>query len=273
MKLKKYFDKIAIGITDAEPIHFEAQETPFIKKGANRTDPKSHFHLARSVLVIGVPYQANFDFSNDDKPRGKISQFALGGDYHIFVKEKLQEILKPFNCKYKIFVDSGTLYEKGFALKAGIGFMGKNCLIISEKFGSFIYLGVALTDMEAKSAAKIKISCGSCELCVKACPNGALAPYRFNYKKCVSYLTQKLGETQNLAGFLYGCDICQTVCPFNKGKFVKTIREIDLAKPKLEYILNLTQDEFKLKYGSTPINWRGLEILKRNARLNLPKKG
>jgi epoxyqueuosine reductase len=279
MKREKNFNEIAIGFTDAEPIYCEDKETPFIKKRANRTDPKKYLPSAKNVIVIGIPYQANFDFENDGKPRGKISQFAIGGDYHVFTREKLLEILKPLNCNYKIFADSGTLYEKGFAIKAGVGFMGKNCLVISEKFGSFIYLGVALTDADISPppGAPVKSSCGDCELCVKACPNGALAPYRFDYTKCVSYLTQKLtqkpGETQNLAGYLYGCDICQTVCPFNRGKFVRTIRDINLAKPELDYIQNLTQNEFSLKYGDTPMNWRGLEILKRNARLNLQNKG
>jgi epoxyqueuosine reductase len=278
-------EEIIMGVADAEPIDYAPKETPFIKKNADRTDPKKYLPAAKSVIVIGVPYQAKFDFKPNGRaggaPRGKIAQFALDGDYHVFVKEKLLEILKPLNCEYKIFVDSGKLYEKGFAVKAGIGFIGKNSLVVSEKFGSFIFLGVALTSvkLEISDPRPVKNRCGNCELCVKACPNGALTPYELDYKKCVSYLTQnqnltqKKGETNNLRGYLYGCDICQSVCPFNAGKFVKTIRDINFANPELSYIINLTEDEFKLKYGKTPLNWRGLEILKRNARLNLSNKG
>ena len=193
---------------------------------------------------------------------------ALSRDYHQTVRALLNELagrLQP--AKYKILVDSGGLPEREWAVKAGLGFWGKNCCVISPSKGSFFYIGLLLTDLDISDKTdSVTRTCGDCMRCVDACLGGALAPYRLDYKKCVSYITQKDGdlspEEELIMGrHVYGCDICQRACPYNKyvaGEY---------PAASLGRLINMTEDEFVKYCGNTVMGWKGIKILRRNANI------
>jgi epoxyqueuosine reductase len=212
--------------------------------------------------------------------RGQFSLSVCGTDYHIVIHEFLDRLavrLKEFtDFKYKVFVDTGPLVEREILYRAGIARRGRNFCAVSEKFGSMFNCGYMLTDIdfclddEKPAAAEFAPLCDSCSLCIQVCPSGALCGNVFGYEKCVSYLTQKKGELSSkekeLIGlYLYGCDICQLVCPYNKGKETGEINDIDEIYPRLDEILSLTKNEFDKKYKTRAFYWRGLNVLKRNA--------
>ena len=243
---------------------------------------------AESAFVICKGYGKRHEFETDRSPRGLFSEIAVGTDYHITMRETLSalddELRKLYGEGYKskIHVDAGPLPERLMAATAGLGYIGKNGCLITEKFGSLCNIGCLVTNIKIKNSARYASAdeCENCELCVAACPGGALNN-SFDKNKCISCLTQTkrplTEEEKRLIGIsLYGCDICQNVCPKNKGKHVDVITDIDAIMPPLEFILNMTDDEYEKHYAGSSIYWRGLEILKRNAAIalnNIRKKG
>jgi|GEM_PF-4810771 len=247
-------------------------------------------YAEESIFVMGVGYGKENVFELDDKQRGKIAQSMCGKDYHLSVAEKLDELdclLKQFAEKEGLDyssrkqVDAGKLSERLLAVKAGIAFAGRNGNAISEKFGSLFNIGLLVTTLKIQGEEnKVPLKEGNCEtcgICVKSCPGKALDE-GFEYKKCVSYLTQTNielteGEKESIGHWLYGCDVCQMVCPHNKGKHTEKMIEIGLMMPELDMISELTEEQFKKTYGKTAIyrNERDLpkrlKILKRNAEI------
>jgi len=276
---------IIAGICDAEPlINIESllaeTDTPFVSKNIKkRIDPKISLKNAKSVIVIGVNYNKKYDFVCDDELRGIISIYAAQEDYHITLRHLLDELVLDIkqsigNFNYKILADSGSLVEKELAIKTGLGFYGKNSLVISERFGSLFFIGCLLTDIEVdldEISRPILKDCESCNKCVKACPTNAIDNGKLDSDKCISYLTQKRGDLSiqesNLIGnWLYGCDICQAACPHNKQTPAKSIKSVDQAMPKISEIMNISDEEFTLRFGNTVINWAGKETIMRNAK-------
>ena len=253
-------------------------ETPFVSKNINkRLNPTAALKTVKSIIVIGVNYGKKYDFPLDDAPRGIISTYAAQEDYHVLLRAMLNELATDIkkahgDFEYKISVDGGGLVEKELAVKAGLGFYGKNNLVISREFGSLFFIGYLLTDIEIdKSEMSVPSSecCEGCMECIRACPTSALDSM-FDYKKCISYITQKKGELSTeenrLKGnHLYGCDICQGVCPHNKDKPFELITDIDLAMPKISDIAAISDEEFEQRFGNTVIKWAGAETLRRNA--------
>lgn len=281
---------LAAGICDAErlipPVDIETIDTPFIETHKEmRLDPLRIMPLAKSIIVIGMGYNKKDDFRHDNEIRGIISKGAIGLDYHKKIKEHLLNIgniIKDAGGSYEIFVDTGPLMERELAKKAGLGFQGKNCLIINEKLGSFFYIGHMLTDIKlevSKPSDTADSLCNTCERCIKACPGKALSEgYRFSYQTCVSYLTQKKErltekEMETMGRSIYGCDICQNVCPYNKDKYAEEIKDIDLRFPRIETFIGLSNKEFKEIYGITSAFWRGRGILTRNALIAAGNSG
>ena len=186
--------------------------------------------------------------------------------------------------KSVISVDSGPLVDKAIAQRAGIGWYGKNTLIYSKDSGSRIFLGEILCDLELEADESQKSKCSECNICLRACPTGALRvdkPYKINPLRCISYLTQKSGfiplDKRGLIGNrIFGCDICQDVCPFNKTRVIK---DKDEFKPlidnpvKLEGILRMGNREFEKRFGHTALYWRGKNIIQRNAVIALGNLG
>lgn len=246
-----------------------------------RIYPHMSFERAKSIVVIAESYNKSFKFKADSELRGNISISAIGEDYHLILKRKLK-ILADFiyelgiDFQYKIFVDTGSLVDREIAKRAGIGWQGKNGSIITDEFGSWITIGYMITDIEFEYDSYLNSKCDSCRRCIDFCPTGAIMDkYEFNSQICISYLTQKKGDipyelSKKMGTQLYGCDICQRICPYNKNVIVKEeIANIEIAKPKLSTVLNMSNREFKNTFGRTAAGWRGKKIIQRNALIAL----
>lgn len=254
-----------------------------------RVDPKLIMPNAKSIICIGMSYNANYKRDDNVKLKGNISRSSWGIDYHKVLSEKLedlaQEIKKVIELEYKIYVDTGPLVDREIAKRAGIGWYGKNCSIINNDYGSFIFIGYMITNLEIEEDDQVEEDCGDCTLCIDACPTGAIEKgYIVNSKKCISYLTQTNNkipfELRDKMGIkVYGCDTCQLVCPKNKGVKIANIEEFLPNKTHglidIEELFKMSNKEFKEKYGDMSGSWRGKNILKRNSLIALGnmKKG
>ena len=294
IKKSKELDIDIIGFTDSSPFlgakeillrrQKENKQTEFEEKDIEkRINPLITLDSCKSIIVIGISY--NID--NHDKVefglRGRLSRSSWGIDYHKVLNNKLEllikELEKELDFEYKSFVDTGPLIDRELAKRAGIGYFGKNCSIINDDYGSFIFLGYILTNLKLDSSVKVEGKCGDCNLCIKACPTKALEEhYSLNPKRCISYLTQTkenipLEFREKMGITIYGCDTCQNVCPKNK-EIIKSnhkefIPEITKGYMDIEELLFISNKEFKKRYGNMSGSWRGKTILKRNAIIAL----
>ena len=258
--------------------------TSFEEEDLNlRTDPSLSMEGVQSIIVIGVSYNSGFKPKKQYRLNGKLSMSSWGLDYHKVLANKMDMLVKKIKVErdftYKCFVDTGPLVDRELARKAGIGFFGKNCSIINKEFGSYIFIGYILTSIKLEPDRPIEDECGDCDICLRSCPTGALeGEYYINPNKCISYLTQtkdiipkdlrkKMGKN------IYGCDVCQKVCPRNKD--VKTtgnkdfIPEITGGVLDLEELLFISNRNFKKKFRSMAGSWRGRNTLKRNAIIGI----
>lgn len=184
-----------------------------------RLNPALVLENTKSIIVVLWDYS---NYKSQETYEGKIAKYACGEDYHDLVKAGLlrmeDEIRTLFpTAKMRSFVDASPVLEKAWAIRAGLGFRGKNTLLINPEKGSYCNIGVILIDQELNYDEPLKISCGSCLRCVNSCPNGALQPYRLDARKCIShYNSDKLRPTTlDLHGWAKGCDECQQCCPYN----------------------------------------------------------
>ena len=196
-----------------------------------------------------------------------------------FIKQEAQQD----DPRFKAEVDTGEFIDVAVAQRAGLGFIGKNGLLITEEFGSFVYLGEIVTNLEFEADTPIPNGCGSCTRCITGCPTTALLGNgQMNAKKCLSYQTQTKGMMpieyrKKIRNIIYGCDICQLVCPYNKGKDFHFHAEMEPkqeeAFPKLVPMLQLSNREFKEQFGHLAGSWRGKKPLQRNALMALANLG
>ncbi len=254
-----------------------------------RSDPQILFPVAKSIVVVALNYFTPHEHEENHE-KGKISRYAWGDDYHDVIKEKLRELLafikseKP-DAEAKICVDTAPIMDKAWAVRAGIGWLGKHSNVISKEYGSWIFLGEILLDFELEYETEIIADhCGTCTACLDACPTGAIvAPYLVDSRACLSYATIELRSpeltteiTENLNGWLYGCDICQDVCPWNR--FEKPTDETRFEprpgniSPDLNEILNLTPEKYAERFRRSAIKRTKLGGLKRNAEALLKDK-
>ncbi|KXG09908.1 Epoxyqueuosine reductase [Anoxybacillus sp. P3H1B] len=259
-------------------------EEPDIEK---RTDPALLLDEAKSIISIALAYPSkmkNAPRSTKEEKRGIFCRASWGTDYHIILQERLLK-LKEFilervpNAKVKSMVDTGELADRAVAERAGIGWSGKNCAIITPEFGSYVYLGEMITNIPFPPDNPIENRCGSCTKCLDACPTGALVQGgQLNAQRCIAFLTQTKGFIadefrEKIGNRLYGCDTCQTVCPENKGKDFHFHEEMEpdpeVVKPLLKPLLHMTNREFREKFGTLSGAWRGKKPIQRNAILAL----
>lgn len=259
-------------------------EEPDIEK---RTEPIRLLNSAESIIAIALAYPSKMEAAPVGKKgsrRGIFARASWGIDYHVAVKERLsliEEWLKervPY-VQIKSMVDTGELVDRAVAERAGIGWSGKNCSIITPEFGSYVYLGEMITNIPFAPDTPIENECGDCTLCLDVCPTGALVDAgQLNAQRCVAYLTQTKDFLPDefrseIGNRIYGCDTCQTVCPKNKGKINWIHEEFkpdpELAKPLLQPLLNMSNKEFKAKFGSMSGSWRGKKPIQRNAIIAL----
>ncbi|MGG0747001.1 tRNA epoxyqueuosine(34) reductase QueG [Priestia megaterium] len=259
-------------------------EEPDIEK---RVDPTLVVPKARSIISIALAYPSKLKDapkSTKEDRRGIFCRASWGQDYHTVLRDRLQK-LETF-IKEKVpaailqsMVDTGELSDRAVAERAGIGWSGKNCAIITPEFGSYVYLGEMITNIPFPPDKPIEDGCGTCNKCVDACPTGALVTGgQLNSQRCIAFLTQTKGFLaeefrSKLGNRLYGCDTCQTVCPENKGKDFHFHPEMEpdpeLAKPKLKPLLTMSNREFKEKFGHVSGSWRGKKPIQRNAIIAL----
>jgi epoxyqueuosine reductase len=259
-------------------------EEPDIEK---RVNPSLLMDSPQSIISIALAYPSKMKervISKKGERRGIFCRASWGTDYHLILRDrlkKLEEFIaeKVPEAKMKSMVDTGELVDRAVAQRAGIGWSGKNCSIITPEFGSYVYLGEMITNIPFEPDTPMEDRCGSCNKCVEACPTGALVQGgQLNAKRCIAFLTQTkdfLPEEfrEKLGNRLYGCDTCQTVCPVNKGKDFHLHPEMEpdpeIAKPLLKPLLHITNREFKEKYGHVSGSWRGKKPIQRNAIIAL----
>jgi len=265
-----------IGVCDAAPVVLDATRfIPFVSRdNVKRSDPAASLPGAKSIVVVGVQPKVG-DFPTMPEGAGILSVLGATEDYHIVVKALLTRLVEELqvhtNFRYKILVDSPTLDERALAVRAGLGFLGRNGLVISPEYGSRFNIGLLLTDIDILSLGKPQnVGCpSSCLSCINACPTGALSESdSSDASRCISYLTQKDNLTQEeailMGNHLYGCDLCQDVCPFNHPQPKAWANPGDW--------LSMSDDDFTNTYGHTAMLWRGTALLRRNAKLTIENK-
>jgi len=247
-----------------------------------RLDVRNIFPKCKSIIAVGISYAKGYKKINTSS-KGLLSVVSLGVDYHIKVKSILnvlgQKINEKFKNEYMICVDTSPLIDREICKNAGIGKYGKNSMLIGDINGSFMYLGYILTDLEIETVSNNYENndiCKDCNICVKSCPNNAIFnDGGINTKRCVSYLTQSklyipLEYRSNMKNQIYGCDICQLVCPKNK-KIIDMNSDSDYEKllVDLDELLYMKNSEFSGKYGYMSGSWRGKNIWKRNSIISI----
>ena len=240
-----------------------------------RLEYKRAWEKAEGIISFGLSYKNIIPEPSDMSERLRVSMYAYGKDYHRVLKERAEVLMADFTlkyaCSFRIFSDSGLLYDRTAAYCAGLGFIGKNRFLINEHFGSFIFLGHILTDIELTSEVQpAENKCSGCRQCTDSCPHRASDGEFLDYRKCISYMTQKgICEGFDTSGYIYGCDICQFSCPFNEDapqtghkEFLENA-DADYAYPSFADIMALKPDGGK--YKDSAMMWRGSDILKKNA--------
>jgi epoxyqueuosine reductase len=288
------------GVVRAEPLQEEAPrlkewlargyhgEMSWMARDAEkRLDPRELFPPARSVVVVALNYYTP-DKHQENSATGKVSRYAWGDDYHDVLKTKLESLLawvreQEPTAAGKICVDIQPMLDKAWAVRAGLGWLGKHSNVIAPEFGSWIFIGELLLNLELElDQEPLEDHCGTCTLCIDACPTQAIAqPYVVDSNKCISYATIELRATElpesietHLSGWLYGCDICQDVCPWNR--FEQTTTEPRFAaragnvNAELDAILELEPETYAERFRGSAMKRAKLAGLQRNARALLP---
>jgi epoxyqueuosine reductase len=227
---------------------------------------------AKSVISCGVNYNTEYPYSVDESDRNKgwISRYAWGDDYHDVMNERLLSLeghvreYAPKDIRSRVYVDTGPVLERVYGKYSGIGWYGKNTCLINQDIGSWIFLGEIITDLELDYDSPVPDRCGTCTRCIDACPTSALIePYVLDSNLCISYLTIEFrgripfGLREKLDNNIYGCDICQDVCPWNREAKVsesESFRPRDpLYNPDLIFLSQLSIEEFRRVLKNSPI--------------------
>lgn len=245
-----------------------------------RLDPRILVPGAKSVVSLLLNYHT--DQKQVDPEAPKISTYALGKDYHFVIKAKLKELVEIIRREIgeingRVFVDSAPVMDKAWAAKSGLGWVGKNTNLISKKVGSFFFIAELILDLELEYDLPVADHCGSCTACIDACPTEALIqPYQIDGSKCISYLTIELKDSipsefkGKMENWAFGCDICQTVCPWNRfatphqePAFSPQSELLSLTKSEWE---EMTSEVFNKVFKGSAVKRTKFEGLKRNVK-------
>ena len=290
---------VACGITDPSPVDdgggldrwlaggYAGVMRYLHRQARKRKDPRLIIAGANSVVVVLDNY---YNGESDPGPPPKVARYARGEDYHRVTRERLEplaDLLRTHGARIAhTFVDSGPVPERALALRAGLGWIGKNTMLIRPGAGSFFFIGTLFTDL-ALEQDRIDATdhCGTCTRCLDACPTGALVePKVLDATRCISYLTiEQKGPipeplAERLDGWVFGCDICNEVCPWNQrfaqptsGERFRSRHLLDGAGPDL--FDRMDDEEFARRFGDTPLERPGLRGMRRNLRAALARQG
>jgi epoxyqueuosine reductase len=268
---------------------FHGQMAYMARDPRQRADPRLLLPSAKSVVCVALNYFRP-EKHVDDRAVGKISRYAWGDDYHDVLRDKLKALLEWIRerepeVEGKICIDTSPMMDKAWAARAGLGWIGKHTNLITKEFGSWVFLGELLLSIELDYDSTIEPDhCGKCRACIDACPTGAIiAPYQLDATRCISYGTIELREPElpepiksNLEGWVFGCDICQDVCPWSR--FSKQTEEERFApregvvEPKLHELIEMSQEEFSMRFRKSAIKRAKLAGLRRNARTAMAER-
>jgi epoxyqueuosine reductase len=305
------FELCGIASLAAPPAHLDAL-VPWLDKGlhgsmawmerqaAKRLDPTKIMPGARSLICVGLVYNTDHPYSTDVFPmdgrtqtRGAgtqdqawISRYAWGEDYHRVMERKLEALrkaLQPLHpgATFRAYADTGPISEKAWAAQAGLGWQGKHTNVINQDLGSWFFLGELLTDLQLQPDAPANDLCGSCTRCIDACPTQALTSYQLDATRCLSYLSielkgdlpQHLGSA--LGANVYGCDICQDVCPWNRGRVLAQEPAFEprpgLVAPSLQDLAGMDDDDFNLRFQHSAMRRTKAAGLRRNIQAARPR--
>ncbi len=258
------------------------------RSAARRSDVRNVLPSARSVIVTGALYNTGQPYSieRSDSSRGEVARYAWSRDYHHVLGERLAALLtwmenqqaEPFEAR--VYVDTGPVQERVYAQYAGLGWIGKNTCVINPDLGSWLLLGAIICSLPLEPDSPAVDQCGTCTLCLEACPTGAFAgPYELDATKCVSYLTIEyrgsIPEEQReaMGNHLFGCDICQEVCPWNAAPVHATEPSWssgrDLNVPSLIDLWRRTDTDLAAFIGDTAMTRAGVRGLRRNLAVAL----
>jgi epoxyqueuosine reductase len=288
------FDRV--GIVPAEALGLERDRLQeWLARGHNgemswmardpkqRTDPREVFPPARSVVVVALNYYTPQRHSNDEGT-GKVSRYAWGDDYHEVVGDKLRSLLAWIKAQSpeaegKVCVDIQPVMDKAWAVRAGLGWIGKHTNLITLEYGSWVFLGELLLNLDLKyDTDAIEDHCGTCTLCIDACPTDAIVgPYVLDSNLCISHATieSRAAEMRedvaaHLEGWFYGCDICQDVCPWNRFEQPTDEKRFEPrpgnVNALLADVLELTPETYARRFQQSAVKRAKLAGLQRNAR-------
>ena len=265
--------RIRDGLMDGLPWFNQSR----VERGA---DPQNLLPGARSFISVALSYH----LPSNGKPRnleGRVARYAWGDDYHKLMKKRLKLYVRGLSerigrhIKARWYVDDGPMLDRAAAQRAGVGWFGKNTNVLTSTHGSWVFLGQVITDLELKPDPPLKKNCGSCTLCLQACPTGALpAPYVIDNERCISHQTiENRGDIPLeirplMSDWIFGCDICQDVCPVNVNALYtreQAFKKKRFTTLQLIEMLEMTDEEFRRRFSNSPLKRAKLVGLKRNA--------
>jgi len=247
---------------------------------------------ARSVIVCALNYNTEQPYSTQaaEPTQGWISRYAwFNGDYHDFVMKRLRQVEAKLResaaeIETRCYVDTGPIVERIYAKYAGLGWIGKNTCVINQKIGSWLFLGVIITSLELIPDLPAPDRCGTCTRCLDACPTNAFtAPHQMDASRCIAYLTiEKRGDVpiefrDQMGRQVFGCDICQDVCPWNRKAPASDAPEFqpraELVNPALDWLATITEENFREAFRGSPVKRTKRQGLRRNAVLAMASSG
>jgi len=288
-----------IGIASAEPSHYRDYYRQWLDDGQagsmaylhnrfdERTDPAMYLPGAQSVVCVAMNYHVALEDAPADPAVGRIARYALGDDYHELIKKRLHALADSIRqlapeAQTRAAVDTAPVMEKELAARAGIGWLGKNTCIINENIGSWVFLGEIITTLPLPPDEPAVDRCGTCTRCIEACPTQAITePYQLDARRCISYMTIEdrtpLESPAELANWIYGCDICQDVCPWNKRAPDSAEAAFQPRFPTgtidLRQLLGWNDDQYRSTLRGSAMKRVKLPILQHNARLLMESRG
>ena len=262
-------------------------------RAAVSTDVKQLVPTARSIISLAMSYLGEEAYipSSPGTPRGRVARYAWGRDYHPLLLEQTARFIEQLCSRYghtdarKGMVDTARIVDRAVAQRAGVGWYGKNTCILTHSLGSWVLLAEVVTDLDLVPDRPLRTTCGACSLCMPACPTGALIrPGVMDVGKCISYLTiEERGSVSPdlrvaMGDWIFGCDVCQEVCPVNTKAAAQALPEFRSAQgigpsPELLPLLSLTQPEFSARFAGTPIKRAKRSGLLRNVCVALGNSG